>query len=70
MSAGWVPYNESSPFGREATVIGGDNIQHSKTRWEAVKAMRQGRATPEQVALVQEADHVVQIALEGRRKEK
>lgn len=60
------PYNEKSPFGRGATVVTGDNIEYSKQRVEAIRAIKSGSATPEQRALVSETDAVIQEALGTR----
>jgi len=59
-------FNERKPFGAGATVVAGDNIQHSRNRWEAIKAMRSGRATPEQAALVHETDELFKDAMSQR----
>ena len=59
------PFNEKRPFGRGATIIGGDNIEFSRMRREAIIACKTGRATPEQRALVSEADAIIRECLEG-----
>lgn len=63
MSASWADYNEKRPWGRKGTPVRGDNIDFSRERWEATKAARQNRATPEQRALVEETDQIMQEAL-------
>jgi hypothetical protein len=70
-TTGWdpKPFNEKRPFGRGATVVGGDNIEFSRVRREAIIAVKNGRATPEQRALVMETDAVIQECLEGREGE-
>ncbi len=60
---GWLKFNEKRPWGRKGTPVQGDNIDFSKDRWEATKAARRGKATPEQRALVEETDQVIQEAL-------
>lgn len=67
---GWAdgPFNEKKPFGKVDAVVAGDNIEFSQQRWDAIKAVRTGRATPEQRALVMETDRVMQEAL-GLREE-
>ena len=67
---GWdsAPYNEKRPFGRGATVVGGDNIEFSRERRTAIIAVKAGRATPEQRALVEDADRIIQECLEGREE--
>lgn len=60
------PYNEDNPFGKKSTVVGGDNIYHSKERHEAIKAVKERRATPQQTQLVHDADIWYQNALEQR----
>jgi len=68
ITTGWDthPYNERHPFGSKATVVGGDNIYFSRVRHEAIRAMKEGRATPEQAALVNEADVIMQEAVAKR----
>ena len=66
--AGWDKFDEKRPFGKTTkfstvAVIGGDNIPHSQQRHEAIKAMKAGRATPEQVSLVHRTDEIIQEAL-------
>ena len=63
--AGWDKgaYNEENPFGRKATVVGGDNIQFSQIRRQAIKAVKAGTATPEQISLVHETDRVISEAI-------
>lgn len=65
---GWdsKPYNEKNPFGKGATVVGGDNIEYSRMRREAIKAIKANRATPDQIQLVHDADAIIQECLEGR----
>ncbi len=68
---GWdpKPFNEKRPFGRGATIVGGDNIEFSRVRREAIIACKNNRASPEQRALVMEADAVIQECLEGQAGE-
>jgi hypothetical protein len=68
--AGWdsKPFNEDNPFGKKSTVVGGDNILHSKQRWEAIKAVKENRATPAQQQLVHDADIWMQNALAQREE--
>jgi hypothetical protein len=63
----WQPFNENKPFGK-GTVVSADNVAHSKTRWEATKAVRAGTATPEQTLLVHETDRIMQEALSLREE--
>ncbi|MQB00202.1 MAG: hypothetical protein GEU78_07910 [Actinobacteria bacterium] len=67
-SAGWdpKPFNEQNPFGKMSTVVRGDNIEFSRARVDAIRAVKSGRATPEQHALVAEADQVISDALSKR----
>ena len=69
LSVGWdnKPFNEDKPFGK-GTVIGGDNIDHSAERWEAIKAVKARRATPEQIQLVHDSDQWMQNALAAREE--
>jgi len=60
-----APFNENKPFGK-GTVVGGDNIDHSRERWEAIKAVKERRATPQQTQLVHDADMWYQNAQEKR----
>ena len=55
ISVGWVDFNEKKPFG-DGTIIGGDNIPHSRIRHTAVLAVKAGTASPEQMQLVHDAD--------------
>ena len=65
ISVGWADFNENKPFGK-GTVIGGDNISHSRVRYDAVKAMKAGTASPEQMLLVHDADLWYATAMEAR----
>lgn len=64
LSVGWSdqPFNENKPFGK-GSVVGGDNIDFSRQRWEAIKAVKARTATPEQTQLVHDADLIYQEAL-------
>lgn len=62
----WQPFNEKNPWGKEAVAISEDNITASTARHEAIKAMKERRATPEQRALVLEADAAIQDVLSKR----
>lgn len=66
VSVSWEPYNARNPFGK-STVVAGDNIPFSRDRWEATKAVRLGRGTPEQIALVNETDLIMQEAVSQRK---
>lgn len=70
IEVGWDKgtFNENNPFGK-ATVVGGDNIEFSRERWDATKAMKRGKATPEQAALVRETDRIMQEAIALVQKE-
>ncbi len=61
-----LTYNEKKPWGKHGHPIQGDNIEKSRERYAAQKAMRAGTATPEQVALVQECDLLIRQAIERR----
>ena len=69
-----LPYDEKNPWGKPSpfstiVTIGGDNIDYSKMRREAVIAVQQRRATPEQAALVREADEIYRQVLQGTEGE-
>jgi hypothetical protein len=49
---GWADYNSKHGFGKEATVIGEENLAFAQMRREAEKAVAERRATPEQHAMV------------------
>lgn len=59
------PFNEKMPFGKDATVVGGDNIAKSKERYKAMQAIKNGTATPDQVLLVNDCDRLINQVLEG-----
>lgn len=66
--AGWEKFDEKNPFGKSTKfstvgVVAGDNIPYSTVRRDAIIAMKNGVATPEQVALVQRTDEIYQEAL-------
>jgi hypothetical protein len=63
------PFNEKRPFGRGATVVGGDNIEFSRMRREAIIAVKEGRATPDQRLLVEDADRVITECLNGEEQD-
>jgi hypothetical protein len=50
--AGWKDYNEKHGFGKDATVIGEENLAFAQMRREAEQAVMERRATPEQHAMV------------------
>ncbi len=50
------------------TIISEDNIRASKTRYEAMKAVKSGRATPEQLALLRDLDAALQRAIKRERR--
>jgi hypothetical protein len=50
------------------TIITPDNIHASQRRHEAMKAMQNGTATPEQYKLVNDADKAMAEAMTLRRK--
>jgi len=64
-NAGWDggAFNPEKPFGRKATVVGGDNIAFSKMRREAIKAVQRGTANAEQIKLVYDTDKVISEAI-------
>jgi hypothetical protein len=47
-------------------VITQDNIAASKVRVEAIKAAKEGRATPDQMQLLADCDKVMQEAMKTR----
>ncbi len=63
ISQEYKEFSAEAPWGRGATVVTEDNVIHSRVRHAAIMAMRQGRATPEQAALVYDADAAIQMAL-------
>lgn len=68
LSVGWDsrPFNEDKPFGKADAIVAGDNIEFSQARWEAIKAVKARRATPEQIALVHETDEIMKQAVSQR----
>ena len=69
-----LPFDEKYPWGKPApgttiVAIGGDNIEFSRYRRDAIVAMRSGRATPEQAALVRETDEIYSQAINGTSEE-
>jgi len=66
--AGWAPapYNEKNPWGKGSVVITSDNAEASKARHEAIKAVNEGRATPDQRALVDQTDATMAEAVAKR----
>ena len=64
----WQPFNEAKPFGN-CHSFGKDGEKFGKIRWEATKAVVAGTATPEQLALVEETDAVMQQAMAERPKD-
>lgn len=63
ISQEYKEFSAENPWGRGATVVTPDNVVHSRVRQEAIMALRKGTATPEQQALVHEADAAIQSAL-------
>jgi hypothetical protein len=57
-------YNEKRPWGRDGLAITQDNIEASRARYEAMKAAERNQATPEQMALLRDADAAIQRGLE------
>ena len=64
ISQEYKEFSSENPWGKGATVVTADNVMYSRVRQEAIMAMRQNRATPEQQALVYEADAAIQFALQ------
>jgi hypothetical protein len=64
MSWDTKPYNEKKPFGKDASVVAGDNISKSKERYQAMRAYKEGRATAEQVVLLHECDRLIVQVIE------
>lgn len=60
----WQTYREGSGFGKGVTVVTQDNIEASQARYEALKAAERNRATPEQLALLRDADAAINRGLE------
>ena len=50
--AGWEDFNPKHGFGKEATVIGEENLAFATMRREAERAVIDRTATPEQHAMV------------------
>jgi hypothetical protein len=50
------------------TVITKDNIVASKIRYKAMMDYQEGKATPDQVALLEEGDRILQEAMANRNK--
>ncbi len=66
----WDKYNEKNPWGKsgkgsDVAVITEDNGHASLRRTEAARAVREGRASGEQRALLAETDAAIQSALGG-----
>jgi hypothetical protein len=57
-----------TPWKSSDTVVTSDTVEKAQVRHEAIKAMKAGRATPEQRALVEDLDSVLQKAAQTRRK--
>jgi hypothetical protein len=49
-------------FDKGDTLITEDNIEASKRRYEAIKAVKEGRATPEQRRMLEDLDKVMNEA--------
>ncbi len=69
-----LPYDEKHPWGKPnpnsvIVTIGGDNIEFSQMRRDAVRAVQNRTATPEQAALVREADEIYSQAINGAGEE-
>ena len=61
----WAPYNENNPFAGGPS-FGKEGEKFGKMRWDAMKAMKDGVATPEQIELVEDADKAYQKAMAAR----
>jgi len=69
-----LKYDEKNPWGKAGpgstiVTIGGDNIEFSEMRRNAIQAVKSRTATPEQHALVREADTLYQRAIRGEESE-
>lgn len=58
------------PWQSGDTVVTDDNVMFSQLRYDAIKAVKEGKATPEQIALVREADAKYQEAMRLRKEGK
>lgn len=58
------------PWDSGDVIVTEDNVYASQLRHDAIKAAKEGRATPEQHKLLRDADRVYQEALEMRRNRK
>jgi hypothetical protein len=63
----WANYNEKDPFGKNSTVVGGDNIAYSQARHRANQAVINGKATPEQMLLARQTDIDMQRIIAERK---
>lgn len=61
----WRPFNEQNPFAGGPS-FGKEGEKFGRKRWEAMKAMKNGEATPEQIELVEDADAAYQKAMAAR----
>jgi hypothetical protein len=59
--------DDKLPWDHGDVVITTDNVYASQRRHEAIKAMKEGRATAEQQQLLADCDRVMQEALKARR---
>jgi len=56
------------PWDGGDVVVTEDNVYASQLRYDAIKAVKERRATPEQVKLLQDCDKVMQEAMATRKR--
>ena len=56
------------PWDSGDVVVSEDNVMFSRLRYDAIKAMKNGSATPNQAKLVMDTDKVMAEAMASRRK--
>ena len=59
--------DKTLPWAAGDAVVTEDNVMFSQLRYDAIKAVKEHRATPEQIALVREADKVLAEAMKMRK---
>ncbi len=63
-------YNEKDPWGRDGIAIEGKTIADGRELYLATQAVKNHTATPEQYAIVQGTDNLMQAMAESRRRDK
>ncbi len=67
--AEWAKFSEENPWGRDGIAITGKTIADGAELHAAVKAVRNHVATPEQQAIVQGTDTMIQQIASTRRRD-